>query len=173
MNRESLKKRLIKIMSDSDYLIPSHEDVFRKTISELLHPLKRLVATKVVAIDMKGIVYGPVVAHKLKLPFVPILKGGKIKNRSKVVKGQLFKDHSGLGKSIEIFKGSIKKGDRVILIDDWFDSGKTGRSAIKLIEKQGAKVVAISVIFNQLNHEDRKFFDDYGYHYIVSLKPKG
>ena len=174
MNKKELEKELIKIMySKSDYLIPNHNEVYQKVISELIKPLKNLSATKVVAIDMKGLMYGPIVAHKLSLPFVPILKGNKIKSRKAVVKGEIFTDYSKMKKSIEVFKESITKKDRIILIDDWFDSGKTGKSAIKLIEKLGGKVIGISVIFNQLKAKDQIFFDKYNYHFLVRLEPKG
>ena len=173
MNKNKLKTKLMKIMrTESDYLIPSHKKTYTKIILELLKPLKKLPATKVVAIDMKGLMYGPIIANKLKLPFVPVLKGNKIKSRKKVIKGSPFTDYSKSEKSIEIFKYSITKKDRVILIDDWFESGKTGKSAIRLIEKLGGKVIGISVIFNQLKMKDKKFFDKYNYNFLVQLKPK-
>jgi len=173
MIKNNLEKELIEVMrSESDYLIPGHNDLYQKVIFGLIKPIRNLSATKVVAIDMKGLMYGPIVANKLKLPFIPILKGNKIKSRKKIIKGKVFGDYSGLNKSIEMFKSSISKGDKVILIDDWFDSGKTGKSAIKLVEKLGGKVVGISVIFNQLNKKAKPFFDKYNYHFLVQLEPK-
>jgi len=173
MNIKELENELIKIMStESDYLIPNHNEVYFKVISELIKPIQNLSATKVVAIDMKGLMYGPIVANKMKLPFVPILKGNKIKSRKSVLKGNTFVDYSKSKKSIEMFKDSISKNDKIVLIDDWFDSGRTGKSAIKLIEKLGGKVVGISVIFNQLKPKDKDFFDKYNYHFLAQLKPK-
>lgn len=173
MNKKELEKELIKIISiKSDYLIPSHNKIYQKIISELLKPLKKLPATKVVATDMKGLMYGPIIANKLKLPFVPILKGNKIRLRNQIIKGKPFTDYSKKEKSVEMFKNSITKKDKVIIIDDWFESGKTGRSAIKLIEKLGGKVIAISVVFNQLKPKDREFFDKYNYNFLVQKKPR-
>jgi len=120
---------------------------------------------------MKGLMYGPVIAYKLKVPFVPILKGGKIQNRQKAVMKELI-DYSGKKKSIEMFKSSIEKKDKILLVDDWFDSGNTGKAAITLIEELGGKVKGISVIFNQLNPRSEKFFKKYNYHFVVRLKPK-
>ena len=173
MNKKQLEKELIKIAkTKSDYLIPNHNEIYQKTILELTKPLKKLKATKVVAIDMKGLMYGPIVANKLKLPFVPILKGNKIKSRKLVIKGGSFMDYSKRRKSIEIFKNAITKKDKIILVDDWFESGKTGRSAIKLMEKLGGKIIAISVVFNQLNEKNKPFFDKYNYNFLVQLKSK-
>jgi len=117
---------------------------------------------------MKGLLYGPVIAYKLKLPFVPILKGGKV-NREVVVRKE-FIDYSKKKKSIEIAKISIKKGDKILLVDDFFESGKTGRTAIELIEKLGGEIKGISVIYDKLNEDDIKFFNKYNYHYLIKLK---
>ncbi|MBI2581899.1 hypothetical protein HYV87_02075 [Candidatus Woesearchaeota archaeon] len=172
MNNKELGNGLLRIKSQlSDYLIPNDKKVYQKTIEELVKPFKKLGINKVVAIDMKGLMYGPVIANKLKVALVPILKGGKIKNRQKALVKD-FIDYSGKNKSIEMFKSSIKKGDKVLLVDDWFDSGNTGKAAITLIEELGGKVKGISVIFNQLNPRQEKFFKRYNYHYLVKLKPK-
>ncbi len=174
MNKKELENELIRIMfsSKSTYLIPDQNKIYQKVITSLLKPFINLNATKIVAIDMKGLMYGPIIANKLKLPFVPILKGNKIKARNLVQKSNSFTDYSKSKKSIEIFKESITKKDKVILIDDWFDSGKTGKATIKLIEKLGGKVVGIGVIYNQLKSKDQEFFDKYNYHFLVQLKPE-
>ena len=63
----------------------------------------------------------------------------KIKKREKVLL-RSFIDYSGKEKSMEMFRSSIKPKDKVLLVDDWFDSGNTGKAAIKLIEELGGKV---------------------------------
>src|SRR3989338_3350506 len=102
MNKRELKSGLLSIKSNiSEYLIPNNNQIYQKTINELAKPFKKLGINKVVAIDMKGLMYGPVVANKLKVPFVPILKGGKIKKREKVLL-RSFIDYSGKEKSMEM-----------------------------------------------------------------------
>lgn len=169
--RIQTKNKLMKIFKDSEYLISSDFHIFSEVIKDIAKPFKKLKFDKVMAIDMKGLIYGSVVAEKLKVGFVPILKGGKIKHRERIIK-QDFVDYSGKEKGIEIFKDSIKKGDKILLVDDWFDSGNTGRAAIKLIEERGGKVIGISVIFNQLSEKEEKFFEKYNYHFLIRLEPK-
>ncbi|MFH1064860.1 MAG: phosphoribosyltransferase family protein [Candidatus Woesearchaeota archaeon] len=172
INRE-LEKELLRIKdSESDYLIPSHSEVYQKVLNQMASPFKNSDINKVVGLDMKGLMYGPVIADRLKVPFVPILKGGKIGDRELVVQGEGFIDYSGKRKSIELFKSSIKKTDRILLIDDWFESGETGRSAISLIEQLGGTISGISVIFNQLKPIEEESFSDYNFHFLVRLIPK-
>lgn len=163
-------KRIMK--EESDYLIPGNADVFKKIVNDLTKPFKNKKINKVIAVDMKGLMYGPAVANKLGVSFTPILKGGKIKNRDKVLETKKLVDYSGKEKYFEAFKISIKKKDKILLVDDWFDSGNTGKEIIKLIESLGGKIVGISVLFNQLNEENEKYFNKYNYHYLIKLGAK-
>ncbi len=167
-----MQSELLRVKSTiSEYMIPSDGALFQKTITEMCKPFKKLGITKVMAIDMKGLLYGPAIAFKLKVPFVPILKGGKIHNREKVVV-QSFVDYSKKEKSIEIFKVGVSSGDRVLLVDDWFESGNTGRAAISLIKSLGGRVVGISVVINQLKSEDEVFLSKFNYHFLIRRVPK-
>jgi adenine phosphoribosyltransferase len=163
-------KRILK--EESDYLIPSKKEIFGKIVEDLIRPFKKEKIDKVLAVDMKGLMYGSIVANKLKTGFVPILKGGKIKNRNKVLETKKLIDYSGKEKYFEVLKQSINKDDKVLLIDDWFDSGNTGKEIVKLIELLGAKIIGISVLFNQLNEVNEEYFKKYNYHYLIKLDPK-
>jgi len=162
-------KRIMK--EESDYLIPNNEEIYAKIIKDLIKPLKKTKADKVIGIDMKGILYAPIIANKLKLPLTIIMKGEKIKNRDKVIESEKIIDYSRKEKYFEILKNSIKPNEKILLIDDWFDSGNTGKAIIKLIEKCGGKIVGISVIFNQLSSENESFFKKYNFHHLIKLEP--
>jgi adenine phosphoribosyltransferase len=163
-------KRILK--EESDYLIPSNTKIYPKIINDLVKPFKKTKIDKVVSIDMKGLMYGPIVSNKLKVGFVPILKGGKIKRREKVVETSKIIDYSGKEKYFEVLKNSIEKGDKILLVDDWFDSGNTGKEVIKLIESLGGNIIGISVLFNQLSSENELFFKKYDFHYLIKLEAK-
>jgi adenine/guanine phosphoribosyltransferase-like PRPP-binding protein len=170
MDKKLAKDLLEFVANNSDYLIPSESFLYQRVICEMIKPMKKINATKVVAMEMKGLLYGPIIAHKLNLPFVPILKSGKIRSKKvKMVKGSSFVDYSKSRKAFEMFNNSVH-GDKVILVDDWFQSGKTGKSTIKLIEKLGGKVVFISVIFDQTTSVDQIFFNKYNYHYLARVE---
>jgi adenine phosphoribosyltransferase len=171
MNLKELKKRVMKQFNRHVYLIPSDTKAFQEITSRMVKPFKKIKIDKVVSPDMKGLVYGSVVATKLKVPFVIIIKGGKIKNRKLIMKGQNYIDHSKTTKYFEILKGSIKKNDKILFVEDWFETGNSGRSVIKMIEKMGGKIIGISVLFNQLKPKDEEFFKKYNFHYIIRRKP--
>ena len=58
-------------------------------------------------------------------------------------------------------KGSIKKGDRVLIVDEWIETGSQAKAAIKLIEKQGGKVIGITVLKAHRTKRTKILFDKY------------
>ena len=163
-----MKKELIERMKlDSACLITSHQDLYKKIISNLIKPFKDKKITKVAAIESKGYLYGPLIAYKLKIPFIPIFKSGRIPK--KFVKSGKFKDYSKKIKSIDIGKITIKKGDKILLIDDVFETGESAKTAIKIIEKLGGEIVGISIIYNKMNKKEEYFFKKYNLNYLIKM----
>lgn len=166
-----LDKELTRIMrEESKYLIPAYYEIYKKIIPQMIKPFKKAKITKVVAIESAGLFYGSIIAYKLKVPFVQILKGNRIKDRSKVVLKE-FIDYSKEKKSLDILKNSIKAGDNILLVDDWFETGASGKAIIEEAEKVGAKIVGTSVVFNKLKKQDEDYFNKYNFHYLARLEP--
>jgi adenine phosphoribosyltransferase len=46
-------------------------------------------------------------------------------------------------------------GDRVVLVDDWFETGAQALAARALIEETGATLVGMSIVVDDLNNEVR------------------
>jgi adenine phosphoribosyltransferase len=164
-----MKKELIKRMQlDSGCLITAHPILYRKIISKLIKPFKDKKITKVVAIESKGYLYGPLIAYKLKVPFIPVFKSGRIPKQ--FVEQRKFKDYSKSIKSINVGKITIKKGDKIFLVDDVFETGESAKAAIKIIEKLGGKIVGISIIYNKMNQNEESFFKKYNLNYLVKME---
>jgi adenine phosphoribosyltransferase len=164
-----LEKELRKNMKqNSGYLIPSNPELYKEVVKRMIKPFRKKSIDKIMAIDMKGIMYGVTIAYRLGLSFVPIIKGGEV--NKKFVIGKTFRDYSKKEKSIEIGKITINKGDKILLVDDVFESGETGKAAIYLIEKLGGKIIGISIIYDKLNKRNEDFFKGYNLHYLIKLK---
>ncbi|XP_048017181.1 adenine phosphoribosyltransferase isoform X5 [Megalobrama amblycephala] len=54
---------------------------------------------------------------------------------------QDYSDYSGREKLMEVRVDVLKPGLRVLIVDQWIETGGTMRAAIKLVENQGATVV--------------------------------
>ena len=109
----------------------------RETVAMLMDLIGDLKIDKVVGIESRGFLLGPILAEKLNAGFVPVRKSGKLpyKTYAEVYDLEYGKD------ILEIHQDAIKKGESVLLHDDVLATGGTARTACNLIEKMGGKIV--------------------------------
>lgn len=138
-------------------------EVFESLIEDLAKLFEGLKIDKVAAIEGRGFMLGAPVAYKLKTGLVPIRSAGKLKNE---VFTKSYTDYSGKEKVLEIHRDAIKSGERVLLIDDWVETGATNKAAIRLIEKCGGEVVGIGALMDDSKDELREEFKKYNYKYL-------
>lgn len=146
--------------------ITSDKEVFQNLINDLAKPFKNTKFDKIVSQESLGFIIGSALAFKLKKGFIPIRKGSNLPTLRKYILKSSFVDYSKKNKSLEINKGTIKKGEKVLIVDDWIESGAQMKAAAKLIEKQGGKVVGISVIAAHKNNKTDSLFKRYKCHAI-------
>ena len=109
----------------------------------------------IVGLDSRGFLFGPIMSLRLKCAFVPIRKQGKLPGQCC---SQNFEKE--YGKDIlEIQKGSISKGDKVVIIDDLLATGGTLEAAYNLLMdeqiKADVKEAMIIIELNDLKGRDR------------------
>lgn len=115
---------------------------FRSAVNVLYGNFKDLKINKVVGIDARGFIIAGLLAYKLKAGMVMIRKKGKLPFETEEVEYDLE-----YGKSIlEIQKDAIKKGERVLLVDDVLATGGTMYAAVKLAERLGGLVCGIGFL---------------------------
>lgn len=90
----------------------------------------------IVGPDARGFLFGTPVAYKLGKPFIMVRKPGKLPG---VTISEEYDLEYGSNK-LEMIAGSIKPGQRVVVIDDLLATGGTAVAIAKLIEKQGGIV---------------------------------
>ncbi len=96
----------------------------------------------VAGIEARGFIIGGILADRLHAGFVPIRKKGKLP--SETVREEYSLEYG--TDSIEIHKDAIKKGQRVLLVDDLIATGGTALAAGNLIEKLGGEIVECSFV---------------------------
>lgn len=161
---KDFEKRIGKLFAKNYYLIPSDGKLFKEIITKMSEPYKNIKFDKVIGLETRGFFYGPVIAERLGKGFIPVFKKGKIENP---ISTDCYIDHSGTEKCLEMITDSIEKNEKVIIVDDWFETGKTGKAIVNLIEKLGGKIVGISIIYNQMSQKDEDFFKQYNLHYLL------
>lgn len=113
----------------------------------------------IVGIESRGFIIGSALAYTLGKGFIPIRKKGKLPAE---VVSQEYDLEYGTDK-IEIHKDALKKGERVLLVDDLLATGGTALAAAALIEKLGAKVVEIAFVVDLPDVGGKKRLLEKGY----------
>ena len=124
----------------------NHPNVFRSLVLDLCRPFRATKIDKIACPESLGFILGAAVATELKLGLVPIRKAGRLPNIKRNVARQRFVDYTGELGGFEINKTLISPGDRILLVDDWVETGGQLRGLSKLLEKRGAVVSGISVL---------------------------
>jgi len=135
--------------------------VFSNLITDLIKPFHGTKFNVIVGLDALGFVIGGAMAHTLKISFVPMRKGGKLPGIKGTVIRTSFIDYTKKKKTFEMNKGAIKKGDKVLIVDEWIETGSQIKSAIKLIEKQSGKVIGITSLCAEKTPKTRILFEKY------------
>lgn len=98
----------------------------------------------VVAIESRGFWFGPLIANKLNIPFVPLRKKGKLPGETESISYDLEYGSA----IIEIHKGHLKKGWKVMVHDDLLATGGTAKAAGSLVKNQGCSVHSNTFVVN-------------------------
>ncbi|MFA6250809.1 MAG: purine phosphoribosyltransferase family protein [Candidatus Shapirobacteria bacterium] len=140
---------------------------FVDLINDLIGLFDNLKVDKVACIEGRGFLLGAPVAFGLKAGLVPIRSPGKLKNQ---IYSETFIDYSGKEKTLEIHQDAISVGERIVIVDDWVETGATIKAAIKLIEKCGGKVVGVAAFMDDSNDELKEELKKYNYNYIEKVR---
>lgn len=112
-------------------------------------------ATKVAGIESRGFILGTACAIELAVGIVPIRKGGGIFPGPKAVV-ETTADYRGGRQTLRLQRAALTAGDRVLLVDDWVETGSQAAGARALIEECGATFLGVAAIVDQLPPDRRE-----------------
>jgi adenine phosphoribosyltransferase len=119
-------------------------DGFEKAIIALAEPYQGQGVDAVAGIEARGFILGGAVADRLGCGFIPIRKKGKLPWKTI---GQEYTLEYGVD-AIEIHEDAIRKGERILIIDDLIATGGTAEAAAKLIRRSGGEVVGAAFVID-------------------------
>ena len=120
----------------------NNPDAFGAAVEAMAAPFSSMGITTVVGIEARGFLFGPSIAQRLGVGFVPIRKPGKLPGE---VVGLDYDLEYGTDR-IEVPADLIGAGDVVLAVDDVLATGGTLEAACSLISQTGADVGGMSVL---------------------------
>jgi len=109
----------------------------KKAIKGMLKPFENEKIDVVVGTEARGFIFGAIIAYELGVSFVPVRKPGKLPFETE--KASYEKEYG--EDELEMHSDAIKKGDKVLIVDDLLATGGTAKAAVELIEKLGGKII--------------------------------
>ena len=104
--------------------------------------VKHLKVDRVLGIESRGFLFGPVLANMMGLSFVPIRKKGKLPGEVNSIEYQLEYGSD----TLQVQKSSLPHDSHCLVVDDLMATGGTAKASTDLIEMNGSSVVAVAVL---------------------------
>uniref|UniRef100_UPI0037E7819B adenine phosphoribosyltransferase isoform X1 n=1 Tax=Semicossyphus pulcher TaxID=241346 RepID=UPI0037E7819B len=112
-------------------------------VKDLISPFLNDTIDLVAGIDAMGFILGASVATTLEKGFLAVRKAGHL---CVATENQNYTDYTGREKTMEVRMDVLRPGMRVLLVDQWIETGGTMKAAIQLVEKFGATVVGVAAV---------------------------
>lgn len=116
--------------------------LMRFAVDQLAQEWSDAGVTKVVGIESRGFILGPMLAQSLNVGFVPIRKKGKLPFTTI---SETYALEYGTD-TIEMHTDALTEADLVLIHDDVIATGGTAAAAHRLIESAGAQVAGHSFL---------------------------
>src|SRR3979490_3583657 len=96
----------------------------------------------VLGMEARGFIFGPALAYRLNAGFVPVRKPGKLP--AETVKCEYALEYG--NNCLEVHKDAIRKGERVLIVDDLLATGGTAEATAKLASPLGAEIAGLGFV---------------------------
>jgi len=104
---------------------------------------------KIVTVEAMGIPLATLLSHKTRKPFVIVRK------RSYGLPGELSIEAATGYSRNKLFVNGLKRGDRVVIVDDVLSTGGTLVAVVRALKSIGVSVEDIHVVFNKHPHKEQ------------------
>lgn len=135
----------------------AHPWSLRTTVDRFVEQFIDHHVDKVVGMESRGFLFGPILAYNLNAGFVPVRKPGKLP--SEVVSESYDLEY---GKdTLEMHQDAIEPGEKVLIVDDLVATGGTAKATAKMVESLKGEVVGFGFIIELSFLNGRKELADY------------
>jgi len=135
------------------------KDAFKNCIDQMSEKLSKLNYDKIAAIESRGFIFASPLSYNLSKPYILLRKKDKLPAEKYSVDFELE-----YGKAtLEIHKDSIKKKEKIIIVDDLIATGGTAEAAAKLVIKSGGEVSGFIFVINLFDLGGKKLLEKSGY----------
>tara|TARA_B100001123_G_C15325028_1_gene1029254 strand:+ start:1665 stop:2198 length:534 start_codon:yes stop_codon:yes gene_type:complete len=115
---------------------------FKASIKEMADSFSGSDVDVVAGIESRGFIFGAAIADRLGVGFIPIRKPGKLPSATVAASYSLEYGSD----SLEVHEDAVKKGQKVLIVDDLLATGGTAEASVRLIKECGGEVTGLSFL---------------------------
>lgn len=141
-----------------------NEAAFHEACSQLTEFAEEVGAQVIVGPESRGFIFGCPVAYNLGIGFVPVRKPGKLPRETVSVEYDLEYGTN----ELHMHADSIRKGQRVLIIDDLLATGGTVDATIQIVKQLGGEVVGCAFLIELLSLKGRELLKNYNVRTLLS-----
>ena len=144
--------------------ILSDKDGFKLAIDGLIEKLKDVDFDLVVGSESRGFIFGAPIAYAMDKGFILVRKKGKL---PRATYSEDYELEYGTA-TLEMHQDAIRKGQKVVIIDDLIATGGTTEAIIKLVEREGGEIVKIGFVMELEGLKGKERLKDYDVFSLIS-----
>ena len=144
--------------------ILNDKDGFGLAIDGLIEKLKGIDFDVVAGSESRGFIFGAPVAYAMNKAFVLVRKKGKL---PRATYSEDYELEYGTA-TLEMHQDAIRKGQKVVIIDDLIATGGTTEAIIKLVEREGGEIVKIGFVMELEGLKGREKLKGYDVFSLIS-----
>jgi len=142
----------------------ANNELFTESVKAMVQPFQSSGVQAIIGIESRGFIFGSVAAKELGCGFIPVRKKGKLPAETYEISYALEYGES----TLEIHTDAIKKGARVLIMDDLLATGGTAKAVAELVKKVKGEVVGISFLVELTFLKGRDILKDYPVHSVIT-----
>ncbi|GAB6189926.1 adenine phosphoribosyltransferase [Marinitoga arctica] len=131
-------------------------EAFKEVIDTMAERVKDLKFDAIIVPEARGFLFGSALAYKLGKKLVPVRKPGKLPYDVVEVSYSLEYGEA----KIQMHKDALKKGEKVLIVDDVLATGGTIKAIETLVNNLGAEVAGILSLIELSFLNPREKFDN-------------
>ena len=136
---------------------------FGAVVDMLAEKYERERVEIVVGVESRGFIFGGALARALGAGFVPVRKVGKLPGKTIEVEYELEYGRDALA----MHEDAIRRGQRVLAVDDLLATGGTMAATLRLIEQLGGLVVGVAFMIELAFLHGRDKLKQYPLHSLI------
>lgn len=138
-------------------------DGLREAIDSLAAPFKDEGIDVVVGVESRGFIFGSAVADRLGAGFSPVRKPGKLPSKTTSASYNLEYGSD----SLEIHEDAVRRGQKVLIVDDLLATGGTAKATTDLVTRLGGQVHAVACLIELVDLKGRDKLGGHRLHTVL------